>query len=78
VERDLTLKLLTDHDVNEDYHEWVTLLNTRYRDWLGRKGRNGARGGFRWIVFICNNQECPAEAIMREADLEFYVQQALR
>lgn len=75
--------LEVDHNVEEDFHQWVYIgdwsgeTGIVHRDWLGREPGPGRTGNWRYFRVICNNTDCPARALVRVSKLERLVQQAL-
>lgn len=61
-------RLTVDHNLAEEFHEWVYLPTYRgeamdtWRDALGRRNNGGAH---RWLILICNNIACPARCLVR-------------
>lgn len=63
----LVARQIVPHNPDTNYHQWVYLPGWRdvpatiTRDALGRQHRNAWRD---WLVLICNNQDCPGQAIV--------------
>lgn len=62
------VRVLHGHDDlgEEQYHEWWGPKTFRYLDKLARPNKGGL---YRWSVWICNNPDCRAEALISDATL---------
>lgn len=59
---DVAFKIIKRHLKRPEWHEWVTLGATERLTRTGRKPR-GYTYSF-WLVFICNNLDCNARAVV--------------
>lgn len=72
--------ILTPHNAKEEWHQWVFLPGFRgapitvKRTTNGRKHRQAWRD---WVVLMCNNTDCPGQALIDSQRIADMVESAL-
>lgn len=67
------VRVETECDPAERYHEMVCVGESVYRDKLGRLGSRT----WRWWVYVCNNPECPGRSLVRVDIIEGYARRRI-